>query len=118
MDTVGEEVEQDRVLAEIAIEPVGEGGNHGSLISEAVAALRDPALRVHVGPLATIVEGSFADVIHAVQRAHQTAASKSERVVTNVRIESKRGGLSLEERGATAEALEADSLYPEATETT
>lgn len=118
MDTLDEEVEQDRVLAEIAVEPVGERGNHGSLIAEAVASLRDPALRVHVGPLATIVEGSFADVIHAVERAHQTVASRSERVVTTVRIESKQGGLSLEERGATAEALEASSLYPEATDTT
>jgi uncharacterized protein YqgV (UPF0045/DUF77 family) len=47
-----------------------------------------------------MVDGQIDDVLHAVARAHQTAANAAERVITTVRIESKKEGLELGQREA------------------
>lgn len=93
-------------LAEIAIDPTAEGERHGQVVADAVDALRDPALQVRVGALSTVVEGSLDDIFHAVQRAHQVAASQVERVVTTVRVESRRDGPTLEAREAEADRMQ------------
>ena len=89
------------VLAEIAVEPTVEGTAHGELIKRAIEARDGPDFTLEVGPLSTTVEGGIEDVLHAVERAHKTAADSAERVITTVRIESKKEGLDLrnEKRG-------------------
>lgn len=109
-------LEQQRALAEVAIEPSALGEEHGRLVADAVEALRDPALTVRVGPLSTLVEGTFDDIVHAVQRAHRVAAASSERVVTTVRFESKRGGTDLADRDTKAAGLQPGTA-PEQTRT-
>jgi uncharacterized protein YqgV (UPF0045/DUF77 family) len=89
---------EGHVLAEIAVEPTVEGPAHGELLKKAIAALDGPDLTVKVGVLSTTVEGRIEDVLHAVERAHKTAARSAERVITTVRIESKKGGLDLGKR--------------------
>jgi uncharacterized protein YqgV (UPF0045/DUF77 family) len=88
------------VLAEIAVEPAIEGTPHGELVKKAIDALDGPDLTMRVGPLSTMVDGQIDDVLHAVARAHQTAANAAERVITTVRIESKKEGLELGQREA------------------
>lgn len=90
----------DHVLAEIAVEPLVEGASHGELVKKAIDALDGPDLTIKVGPLSTTVEGGIEDVLHAVGRAHRSAMDGAERVITTVRIESKKEGLELEERQA------------------
>ncbi|MDQ3954391.1 MAG: thiamine-binding protein [Actinomycetota bacterium] len=90
------------VLAEIAVEPAVEGPSHGDLVKKAIAALDGPDLTISVGPLSTTVEGGIDDVLHAVGRAHRTAADAAERVITTMRIESKKEGLDLAQRDANA----------------
>jgi uncharacterized protein YqgV (UPF0045/DUF77 family) len=88
------------VLAEVAVEPVVEGGGHGDLVKKAVQALDGPELTIKVGALSTTLEGGIDDVLHAVGRAHKAASESAPRVVTTVRIESKHAGLGLAEREA------------------
>lgn len=92
---MGESIE---ALAEVAVEPTAEGTAHRELVAAAVEALRGPGLDVRPGAMSTIVAGELDEVLHAVQRAHASAASGSDRVVTTVRLESKRGGDDLDER--------------------
>jgi uncharacterized protein YqgV (UPF0045/DUF77 family) len=92
----------EHLLAEIAVEPVIEGNTHGDLVKQAVEALDGPELTTKVGALSTTVEGDIDDVLHAVARAHKAVAESAGRVVTTVRIESKREGLGLAEREAKA----------------
>jgi uncharacterized protein YqgV (UPF0045/DUF77 family) len=86
------------VLAEISVEPTAEGATHGELVKKAIEALDGPDLTLKVGPLSTTVEGGIEDVLHAAERAHKTAANSAERVITTVRIESKKDGLDLGKR--------------------
>lgn len=83
------------VSAEVAVEPIVEGEAHAEAIAGAVEALRGPGLDVQPGGMSTTVTGELDEVLHAVQRAHAATAGAVERVVTTVRLESKRGGEDL-----------------------
>jgi uncharacterized protein YqgV (UPF0045/DUF77 family) len=86
------------VLAEVAVEPVLGGAEHGDLVENAIEALDGPELTVKAGAMSTVVEGGVEDVLHAVARAHKAVSESAGRVVTTVRIESKQEGLGLAER--------------------
>lgn len=86
------------VLAEVAVEPAQEGEGHGKSIAEAMRALRGQGVRVEPGPMSTVVQGGLHEVLEAVERAHDLAARRAERVVTNVRLESRKDGIDLEQR--------------------
>ncbi|CAN5270796.1 hypothetical protein BH20ACT8_BH20ACT8_07620 [soil metagenome] len=73
------------------MEPAVSGEQRRRLIAGALTALTDPALRIKVGALPTVVEGPLDDALHAVQRAHLAAATGAERVVASVRIENRKG---------------------------
>jgi uncharacterized protein YqgV (UPF0045/DUF77 family) len=89
---------EDRVLAEVSIEPAVEGAAHGHLLRQAIEALDGPELTLRIGPLGTMLEGELDDVLHAVGRAHRSVASSAERVITHVRLEGKSTGIDLSER--------------------
>lgn len=86
------------VLAEVAVEPSGEDGEHRRLLKMALDALSGPELERRVGPTSTVLSGELHDVIHAIERAHTIIAEETDRVITTVRLESRTPALSLEER--------------------
>jgi uncharacterized protein YqgV (UPF0045/DUF77 family) len=88
----------EHVLADVSIEPAAGGEAHGHLIEEAIAELRTGRVQLTVGALSTTLEGSLSDVLAAVARAHTRAGHTGERVITTLRLESKPGGLHLENR--------------------
>ena len=90
------------VLAEVAVEPVVEGGGHGDLVKKAIQALEGLELTTKVGALSSTLEGGIDDVLHAVGRAHKAVSESAARVVTTVRLEGKLEGLGLAEREAKA----------------
>ena len=91
---------EDRVLAEVSIEPAVEGSTHGDLVRQAIQALDGPELTLRIGPLGTTLEGELDDVLHAVSRAHRSVAGSAERVITHVRLEGKSTGIDLSGREA------------------
>lgn len=94
-----------QVLAEVAVEPVAGGADHHQHLDAALRALQDPALDVKVQPLSTLLAGSLDDVLSAVRRAH-AVVTDAERVVTTVRLESRRGGIDLSRRRVTAAGMQ------------
>ena len=104
-----EGLEHQQTLAEVVIEPTAGGEQHASFIAEALEAMRGPELDIRVGPLSTTVIGTFDDIMHAVSRAHRCVAASAERVMTTVRIESKREGIDPEARDAEAPELQAEA---------
>lgn len=86
------------VLAEISVEPTVEGPERGEIIDEAIAALSTGQLRVEKGPASSVVHGSLEDVLAGVRAAHETARSRAERVITQIRLESTHEGSDFEHR--------------------
>ena len=93
---------EQRAIADVAVEPFVAQDRRAAVIAAAVKALSGPELQLWVGPLSTVVAGRLDDIVHAVQRAHRAAAADAPRVVTTLRLETKRGGVDADERNAEA----------------
>lgn len=96
------------VLAEVVLDCTADASEHRRLFERALQALQGPELELRVGPVSTALGGDLNDVLHAVERAHALVAEESERVVTTVRLESRKPPLSLSEREQEAAALQGE----------
>lgn len=80
-----------RVVAEISVIPVS-NADMKACIDAAVEAIRKCGLKYEVGALGTTIEGPLDRVVEAVQAVHQAAMNcGTERVITEVRIDERRG---------------------------
>jgi uncharacterized protein YqgV (UPF0045/DUF77 family) len=80
------------VLAEVAVEPAVAGAEHAEIVEAAIDALGQGDVLVQRGPMSTVVQGPLHEVLRLVAEAHETARRRSERVVTELRLESTRDG--------------------------
>lgn len=85
------------VLAEFSVTPVVEG-EMKPFIDAALEEVKKAGLKFEVNPVSTTVEGEIDQVMEALKRAHEAALHKgAPRVVTEIRIDEKQGGLTMEE---------------------
>ena len=85
------------VLAEFSVTPVVSGPIK-PFIDMAVQEIERSGLKHEVGPVGTTVEGNLDNVLDAIKHAHQAVLDLgAERVVTEIRIDEKKGGLSMAE---------------------
>ncbi|MHB0913665.1 MAG: MTH1187 family thiamine-binding protein [Armatimonadota bacterium] len=85
------------ILAEFSITPMTES-DMKPFIDSAVREIERAGLKHEVGPVGTTVEGELDDVLDAIKHAHMAALDQGvERVVTEIRIDEKKGGLSIEQ---------------------
>ena len=85
------------VLAEFSVTPVV-SGSIKPFIDMAVQEIERSGLKHEVGPVGTTVEGNLDNVLDAIKHAHQAVLGLgAERVVTEIRIDEKKGGLSMAE---------------------
>lgn len=85
------------VLAEFSVTPVVEGEMR-PYVDSALQEIRNAGLKHEVGPVGTTVEGEIDQVLDAIKNAHQAVLNRgADRVVTEIRIDEKRGGLTMEQ---------------------
>jgi uncharacterized protein (TIGR00106 family) len=85
------------VVAEFSVTPMVEGALK-PFIDVAIDQIEKSGLNYEVGPVGTVIEGSLDSVVEAIKQAHQAVLSKgADRVVTDIRIDAKKGGISIEE---------------------
>jgi uncharacterized protein (TIGR00106 family) len=85
------------VLAEFSVTPVADGPIK-PFIDSAIQQIEKSGLKHEVGPLGTTVQGDLDQVLFAIKQAHTAVLDQGvERVVTEIRIDEKKGGLSMEE---------------------
>ena len=85
------------VLAEFSITPMVEGDMR-PFIDAALEQLDNAGVRYEVGPVGTTVEGEIDHVLLAIKNAHEAVMEQGvSRVVTEIRIDEKKGGLTMEE---------------------
>lgn len=84
------------VLAEFSVMPMVEG-EWKPYVDTALDEIEKAGLKHEVGPEGTTVEGELDQVLDAIKHAHQAVLNRGvERVITDIRIDEKRGGLSME----------------------
>ncbi len=80
-----------RVVAEITVIPVG-SVEMKPCIDAAIEAIQGCGLKYEVGALGTTIEGPLDKVVQAVEEVHKAAMNAGvERLVTEVRIDERRG---------------------------
>ena len=85
------------VLAEFSVTPVADGPIK-PFIDSAIQQIEKSGLKHEVGPLGTTVQGDLDQVLFAIKQAHTAVLDQGvERAVTEIRIDEKKGGLSMEE---------------------
>ncbi len=84
------------VLAEFSVTPMVEGEMR-PFVDSAIEEIKKAGLKHEVGALGTTVEGELDQVLDAIKHAHQSVLKKgAPRVITEIRIDEKKGGLSME----------------------
>ena len=85
------------VVAEFSVTPMVEGPVT-PFIDTAIEEIQHAGLNYQVGALGTTVEGDLDQVLDAIKSAHQAVLSQGVgRVVTEIRIDEKKGGISIDE---------------------
>ena len=85
------------VLAEFSVTPMVQG-EMKPFVDSALQEIHKAGLKHEVGAVGTTVEGELDRVLDAIKHAHQAVLDRgAERVVTDIRIDEKKGGLSMEE---------------------
>ncbi|MBI4356073.1 MAG: MTH1187 family thiamine-binding protein [Candidatus Omnitrophica bacterium] len=79
------------MLAELEILPVGLPGTSLSRQIATVAKLIDASgLDYRVGPMGTVVEGSWDQVVTLARRCHEAMLQQADRVLTTIRIDDRK----------------------------
>lgn len=85
------------VVAEFSVTPMVEGPVT-PFIGTALKEIENAGLNYEVGAMGTTIEGDLNQVLDAIKRAHEAVLNRgAERVVTEIRIDEKKGGISMDE---------------------
>jgi len=85
------------VVAELSVTPLGQG-RLKPFVDAAVEEVKKAGVKYEVDAMGTTMEGDLDTILQVAKRAHEAALKKgAERVVTELRIDEKTGGVSLEE---------------------
>jgi uncharacterized protein (TIGR00106 family) len=79
------------MLAEFSIVPIGKGSSIGDQLAEVLKIVDASKLPYKANPMGTVVEGEWNDVMDLIRRCHEAVMSTSERVVTSISIDDRKG---------------------------
>lgn len=90
------------VIADIAVMPLVPAVSEDELYKQVDATIdyiKKSGLKYEIGAMSTTVEGEFDEVFDLIKRVHRIPFEVgSERVITIVRIDEKKGGLTIDEK--------------------
>jgi uncharacterized protein (TIGR00106 family) len=79
------------MLAEFSIVPIGKGSSIGDQLAEVLKIVDASKLPYKANPMGTVVEGEWNDVMDLIRGCHEAVMSTSERVVTSISIDDRKG---------------------------
>lgn len=80
------------MLAEISVFPLDKGAAGLSrYVAGAVKIIEDSGLNYEIHALGTLIEGPADVIFDVIRKCHESVAAQSDRVVTTVRIDDRRG---------------------------
>ncbi len=80
------------MLAELSVFPLDKGESGLSkYVAESIKIIEESGLDYEIHAMGTLIEGPADKVFEVIKKCHDNMASKCERVVTNVKIDDRRG---------------------------
>ena len=78
-------------LMELSMYPIDKGESLSEYVAKLLDVIDASGLPYTLGPMGTVVEGEWADVIALLTRCHQTLEPMSHRIIANVKFDSRKG---------------------------
>jgi uncharacterized protein (TIGR00106 family) len=80
------------MLAELSVFPLDKGDSGLSrYVAESIKIIQESGLDYEIHAMGTLIEGPSDKVFEVIKKCHDNMASKCQRVVTNVKIDDRRG---------------------------
>lgn len=80
------------MLLEFSIVPVGTATSSiGEHLAEVLKVIDESGLPYKLNPMGTVVEGGWSDLMGLVKKCHETVMKRSERVMTTISIDDRKG---------------------------
>jgi uncharacterized protein (TIGR00106 family) len=79
------------MVAEFSVWPIGEGPSTSQHVAKVIKLVDESGLPYKVNAMATVVEGQWRDIMELIEKCHQLLAGETERVITNIMIDDRRG---------------------------
>jgi uncharacterized protein (TIGR00106 family) len=79
------------MLVEFSIIPIGKGSSLGDDIAKVLKMVDESKLPYKINPMGTVVEGSWDDVVRLIKKCHNTVMKNSERIITTISIDDRKG---------------------------
>jgi len=78
------------VLAELSIFPMDKGESLAPYVARAVTIIKGSGLTYQFGPMSTVIEGSWEQVMDVVHRCQQDLAADCDRILVYLRLDCRR----------------------------
>ena len=79
------------VLAEFSIVPLGKGSSVSPQIARVMRIVVESGISYKTNPMGTVIEGDWDQVMDVVRRCHEEVLKDSDRVVTTIKIDDRKG---------------------------
>lgn len=79
------------VLAEFSVVPLGKGASVSPVIARIMKIVTESNVSYKANPMGTVLEGDWDSVMGVIRKCHDEALKDSERVLTNISIDDRRG---------------------------
>ncbi len=79
------------VMLEFAIYPVGKGESLSDYVAQSEKIIHDSGVKYKFGPMSTILEGEWNEVIGVVEECYENMKKICHRVVCNISIDYREG---------------------------
>lgn len=79
------------MLAELELVPIGtKSASLGTLLVDVAKIIDESGLDYRVGPMGTVVEGEWDQVMQLAKRCHEALLQSTDRVMTTIRIDDRK----------------------------
>ncbi|GAB6060230.1 MTH1187 family thiamine-binding protein [Desulfonatronum parangueonense] len=78
------------VLAELSIFPMDKGDSLAPYVARAVAIIEQSGLEYRLGPMSTVIEGEWHQVLDVVSRCQSDLAKDCDRILVYLRLDCRR----------------------------
>lgn len=80
------------MLAEFSVVPLGKGESVSQYVAECMKIVVSSGIGYRINPMATVLEGDYDKVMGVIRACHMRVMEMSDRVITSVKIDDRRGG--------------------------
>jgi uncharacterized protein (TIGR00106 family) len=80
------------ILVEFSVLPVGQGASIGAQVAKSLDIVDKSGIEYQLGPMGTVLEGTWDEVFAVVKRCYEEAAANHDRLVMHLKVDHRKGG--------------------------